>query len=228
MNMPVRILVADDHTIVRSGVKMLLSAQPDFQVIGEAGDGEEAVRMALELDPEIVVMDLSMPPGKDGISATIELKRSLPDTKVLILTMHEEEEYLFRVLQAGASGYIIKNALDSELVSAIRAIYRGEVYLHPSVAKQLVQEFLKRPDLEESMGNVYLLTEREREILVWIAKGYANKEIAKKLIISVKTVESHKARIMDKLGLYTRHELVEYALKKGFLSLDMDFPTMQE
>lgn len=220
MGQTVRILIADDHAIVRSGVRMLLSSQPDFTVVGEASDGREAVQKALDLKPDVVIMDLSMPPGKDGISATVELKKAAPEIDILILTMHDDEEYFFRVLQAGASGYIIKNALDSELISAVRAVSRGQAYLYPTAAKRLVADFLQHAEKGEQLDIYNTLSEREREILTLIAKGYANKEIADLLVISVKTVESHKARIMDKLGLHTRPELVDYAIKKGLLALD--------
>lgn len=222
MTETVRILIADDHVIVRSGLSLLLSRCPDFDIVGEASDGREAVQKALQLRPDVVIMDLSMPPGKDGISATVEMKRELPDTHVLILTMHDDEEYLFRVLKAGASGFIVKNALDSELITAVRAVYNGQVYLYPTAAKQLVEDFLQHGD-EEKVPDVYrVLSEREREILTLIAKGYSNKEIAELLVISVKTVESHKAHIMEKLGLSTRPQLVHYAIKKGLLDLDFE------
>ncbi|WP_269432635.1 response regulator [Numidum massiliense] len=216
----IRVLIADDHAIVRSGVNMLLSSQPDIVVVGEASDGREAVQKALELQPDVVMMDLSMPPGLDGIAATTELKKEAPDIHVLVLTMYDDEEYLFRVLNAGASGYIIKNAHDSELVAAVRAVYEGQAYLYPTAAKRLVESFLHRVEEGENVDIYHLLTDREREVLTLIAKGYGNKEMAEQLFISVKTVESHKARVMNKLGLYTRHELVDYAIRKGLLDLE--------
>ncbi|MFL0365595.1 response regulator [Pseudobacillus sp. 179-B 2D1 NHS] len=216
----IRTLIVDDHAIVRMGVKMLLGKQENIEVVGEAADGQEAVEKALSLKPDLVIMDLSMPPGKNGLEATRELKQSLPETQVLILTMHDDEDYLFQVLQAGASGYILKNALDSELLTAVNAVWEGQAYLHPSAAKSLVEDFLKRVNCGEDLSTYKLLSNREEEILVFIAKGYSNKEIAEILYISVKTVETHKSRIMDKLGLQKRHELVAYAMKKGMLSLD--------
>lgn len=216
----VRILIADDHAIVRSGLRVLLSSHPEFTVVGEANDGREAVQRALDLEPDLVIMDLSMPPGLDGISATIHLKKADPDIGVLILTMHDDEEYAYRVLQAGASGYIVKNALETELISAIRAVSKGDVYLHPSVAKWLVEDLLDSVHRGEQSDVNYGLTDREREVLTLIAKGYGNKEAAELLSISVKTVESHRARIMEKLNLHTRPELVDYAIQKGLLDLD--------
>ncbi|KKB34350.1 response regulator [Bacillus thermotolerans] len=215
----IRTLIVDDHAIVRAGVKMLLGKQQDIEVVGEAADGQEAIEKALSLKPDLVIMDLSMPPGKNGLEATRELKQSLPDTHVLILTMHDDENYLFRVLQAGASGYVLKNALDSELLSAVDAVSQGRAYLHPSAAKSLVEDFLSRVNEGEDLSSYKRLSNREEEILTFIAKGYSNKEIAETLYISVKTVESHKSKIMDKLGLHKRHELVTYAMKKGLLDL---------
>lgn len=215
----IRILLVDDHAIVRSGVKMLLSAAADMEVVGEAPEGNEAIQLSQALHPHVVLMDLSMPNGRDGLSATIELKRLLPEVQILILTMHDNEEYLFRVLQAGASGYIMKNALDNELLTAIRTVSQGNVYLYPSAAKRLVEDVLSLVERGEDVKSYRLLTDREQEILTYIAKGYSNKEIADLLFISVKTVESHKAKIMEKLGMQSRHELVDYALRKGLLDL---------
>lgn len=216
----VRILIADDHAIVRSGLRALLSSHPDFTVVGEASDGRETLQKALNLNPGLVIMDLSMPPGMDGISATTQLKKAVPDIGVLILTVHDDKEYFFRVLQAGASGYITKSAPETELITAAHAVSSGEVYIHSSVAKWLVQDFLESVENGEQLDVYHVLTDREREILTLIAKGYGNKEAAELLSISVKTVESHRARIMDKLNLHTRPELVDYAIKKGLLDLD--------
>ncbi|KEO83510.1 response regulator [Tumebacillus flagellatus] len=218
--MSIRLLIADDHAIVRSGLSMLLNNQPDMDVIGTAADGGEAFDKALELRPDIVLMDLSMPPGENGLSATTRLKEAAPEIDILILTMHDDEEYLFRLLQAGASGYLLKSAPDNDLLNAIRTIHSGAAYLHPSATKSLISEFLQRVHRGEDVERFQVLTDREQEILVLIAKGYANKEIAEKLIVSVKTVESHKAKIMEKLHMKTRPELVRYALKKGLLDFE--------
>lgn len=218
--MSIRVLIADDHAIVRSGLAMLINAQDDMEVVDTAADGREAVEKALVLRPDIVLMDLSMPPGENGLSATARLKEAAPEIDILVLTMHDDEEYLFRVLQAGASGYILKSAPDMDLLSAIRTVKQGAAYLHPSAAKSLIQEFLQRVQKGEEIDNYNVLTDREQEILSLIAKGYSNKEIAEQLVVSVKTIETHKTKIMEKLHLKTRPELVRYALKKGLLDFD--------
>ncbi len=218
--MSIRVLIADDHAIVRSGLSMLIGSQSDMQVVGTAADGKEAYEKALELRPDIVLMDLSMPPGENGLSATQRLKEAAPDIDILILTMHDDEEYLFRVLQAGASGYVLKSAPDMELLSALRTVAQGAAYLYPSATKSLISEFLQRVKKGEDGDSYQILTEREKETLSLIAKGYTNKEIAEQLVVSVKTVETHKAHIMEKLQLKTRPELVRYALKKGLLDFE--------
>jgi two-component system response regulator NreC len=213
----IRILVVDDHVVVRSGLMALLDGKHGIKVVGDAADGDEAIRKALELQPHVVLMDFSMPPGKDGLTATIELKKQLPDTEVLILTMHDDEEYLFRAIQAGASGYILKSAPHEELLAAIQSVAEGSAYLYPSATKRLMGEYLDKIKQDGIAGPYESLSEREKEILSWVAKGYANKEIAERLVISVKTVESHKSNLMEKLNLKTRPELVKFALKKGLL-----------
>ncbi len=218
--MSIRVLIADDHAVVRSGLSMLINAQEDMEVVGTAADGKEAVEKALELRPDIVLMDLSMPPGENGLSATTRLKEAAPEIEILVLTMHDDEEYLFRVLQAGASGYILKSAPDMDLIAAIRTVHQGAAYLYPSATKSLIQEFLQRVQRGEDANQYHVLTDREREILVLIAKGYSNKEIAELLVVSVKTVETHKTKIMEKLHLKTRPELVRYAVKKGLLDFE--------
>ncbi|MCC3382325.1 response regulator [Paenibacillus farraposensis] len=213
----IRILVVDDHVVVRSGLMALLDGKNGIKVVGDAADGDEAIRKAVELQPNVVLMDFSMPPGKDGLTATTELKKQLPDTEVLILTMHDDEEYLFRAIQAGASGYILKSAPHEELLAAIQSVAEGSAYLYPNATKRLMSEYLDKIKQEGITGPYESLSEREKEILSWIAKGYANKEIAEHLVISVKTVESHKSNLMEKLNLKTRPELVKFALKKGLL-----------
>ncbi|WP_102275037.1 response regulator [Cytobacillus massiliigabonensis] len=212
----IKILLCDDHAVVRMGLKMLLNNHSDLEVIGEASEGNEGIQKSLELKPNVVVMDLSMPHGKDGLSATTELKKLLPETAILILTMHDDEEYLFRAIQAGASGCILKSAPHDELLSAIRSVAAGNAYLHPSATKRLMEEYIGNV----KNGNVdtfNLLSDREKEVLTLIAKGFSNKEIAEQLVISVKTVETHKGNLMEKLQMKTRPELVEIALKKGLL-----------
>lgn len=217
----IRVLICDDHAVVRSGLAMLLHGKHDIEVVGEASEGDEAIRMALEIQPDVVLMDLSMPHGKDGMTATAELKKELPDTAVLILTMHDDDEYLFRAIQIGASGYILKNAPHEELLAAIQSIAAGNAYLYPTATKRLMSEYLQRlKQGGEPAGAYETLSEREKEILGWIAKGYSNKEIADNLVISVKTVETHKSNLMEKLGLKTRPELIKFALKKGLLNFE--------
>ena len=214
MNGLIRVLIADDHTIVRSGVRLLLEAEPDVEVVGEALDGLEAIRLAEELHPDVILMDIAMP-GMDGLEATLHIKNSMPDTNVLVLTMHRTDEYFFEMLQAGASGYILKGAQTEELINAVRVVSRGEIFLYPAVAGKLVENYLSR---NEGADNPDLaLSRREKEILKFLADGYSNKEIADKLVVSPSTVHSHRSNLMNKLGLNTRHELVSYAREIGLL-----------
>lgn len=213
-----KIIIADDHAIVRSGFSMILNFQEDMEVIALAADGIEAYQMVSKHQPDILLLDLSMPPGESGLIATGKIKEDFPDTKILILTMHDDEEYLFHVLKNGASGYMLKNAPDEELLLAIRTIHSGGTYIHPKMATSLVREFINQDSSEKQHDPFELLSKREIEVLPLIAKGYGNKEIAQKLFISVKTVEAHKAKIMEKLKLKSRPELVEYALKKKLLN----------
>ncbi|MFD0672399.1 response regulator [Cohnella sp. GCM10027633] len=216
----VRIMVVDDHAVVRSGLHMLLNGKHGFEVVGEAADGDEAIAKAAELRPDVVLMDLSMPHGKDGLTATGELKKLLPDTAVLVLTMHDDEGYLFRAIHAGASGYILKSAPHEELLTAIRHIAAGDAYLYPTATKRLMGDYMDRMKRGEHAGTYESLSEREKEILAKVAQGYANKEIAEQLVISVKTVETHKSNLMEKLDLKTRPDLVKFAMKKGLLNFE--------
>ncbi|WP_027085939.1 response regulator transcription factor [Cohnella panacarvi] len=216
----IRILVVDDHAVVRSGLHLLLNGKHGCEVVGEAADGDEAIAKAEELRPDVVLMDLSMPHGKDGLTSTAELKKLLPDTAVLILTMHDDEGYLFRAIQAGAAGYILKSAPHDELLTAIRNISAGEAYLYPTATKRLMSDYMDRMKRGEHQGTYESLSEREKEILAKVAQGYANKEIAEQLVISVKTVETHKSNLMEKLDLKTRPDLVKFAMKKGLLNFE--------
>ncbi|EIW17944.1 MULTISPECIES: response regulator [Pelosinus] len=218
--MTIRVLIADDHAVVRSGLAMLINSQQDMQVVGVAADGREAVELGVKLLPQVVLMDLSMPPGENGLIATARLKELLPEIRVLILTMHDDEEYLFQSLKAGAVGYIVKTAPDFDLLKAIRTVHQGESYLYPSAAKSLIERFLRQGNKSEEFESLQLLTEREKQTLRLVAMGYANKDIAEQLCLSVKTVEAYKARIMEKLDLKTRPEMVRYAMKKGLLDLE--------
>jgi two-component system response regulator NreC len=212
----VKVLVAEDHAVVREGIRMILDAQEDFAVVGEARDGDEAVRLARQLRPDVVVMDISMP-RMNGVEATQEIKRLFPDVQVLILTMHEEESYVFQLLRLGAAGYVLKRAAATDLVEAVRAASRGEAFLYPAVARSVVQDYLDRMRSGEGTSRYDGLTDREREILVLIAEGHTNAQIADRLFISVKTVQTHRAHIMEKLDLHDRSLLVRYAVRKGLI-----------
>ena len=215
----IRLLLADDHAVVRSGLRMLLEAQPDMTIIGEAETGQEAIRRVAELSPDVVLMDIEMP-GMNGIEATRRIKASAPAAAVLALTMYEDDQYFFEMLRAGASGYVPKRAAPDELVSAIRAVSRGEVFLYPSLAGRLVQDYLRRGPAGEGETPSDELTPREQEVLTLIAQGFSNNEIADRLVISAKTVDRHRENIMRKLNLHNRVDLVKYALRKGLIGLE--------
>ncbi len=215
----IRLLLVDDHAIVREGLRMLLQAQADMEIVGEAENGKEALAQARALKPDVVVMDISMP-DMDGFEATRRIKRVLPQTAVLALTIHEADEYFFEMVNAGASGYVPKRAAPVDLVSAIRAVHQGGVFLYPSVAKALVQDYLGRVEAGREQASYDGLTNREREVLTLIAEGCLNQEIANRLVISVKTVERHRENIMRKLNLHSRTDLVKYAIRKGLIDLE--------
>ncbi len=212
----IRILLVDDHAILRAGLRALLSAEPDIEVVSEAGNGLEAVAQTEKLSPDIVLMDITMP-VMDGLEATRRIHQSCPEVKVLVLTIHDSEEYLFQILEAGGAGYLVKDSADTDLVNAIHAVYRGEAFLSPLAAKMVIKRYLRAVGQEEQKQNYEDLTKREKEILKLIADGYTNQEIADLLIISVKTVETHRAHILEKLELRTRADLVKYARSQGLL-----------
>lgn len=214
--MNIRILLADDHTILRAGLRMMLNAQLDFEVVGEAQDGRQAIQEAQRLQPDVILMDITMP-DMNGIEATRQIKKLLPETKVLILTMHEHDEYVFQALRAGASGYMLKEAADTDLISALRVIQNGQFYLSPTAQSVMVGDYLQRVRTGEEKDSYSSLTEREREILKLVAEGYTNNQIAERLIISPKTVDTHRTHVMDKLNLHSRAELVKYAMRRGLL-----------
>ncbi len=215
----IQVLIADDHTIVRQGLRALLEAQPGIAVVGEAEDGAQAVRLSRELRPTVVVMDITMP-VMDGLAATGAIKHEVPEVQVLILTMHESDDYFFRVLQAGASGYVLKRAAANDLLTAIRAVARGEVFLYPSVAKKLVSDYLSRAKAGEALDAHERLTPREREVLTLIAEGLSNREIAQRLVLGLSTVQTHYSHILEKLGLQNRAELIKYAIRHGLIDRD--------
>ena len=214
--MKIRILVADDHTILRAGLRMMLNAQPDMEVSGEAQDGRQALQEAQRLQPDVILMDITMP-DVNGIEATRQIKRVLPDVKILVLTMHEHDEYVFQALRAGASGYMLKEAAATDLITAIHVIRSGQFYLSPTAQSVVVGDYLQRVRTGEERDSYSTLTEREREILKLVAEGHTNNQIAERLIISPKTVDTHRTHIMDKLNLHSRAELVKYAMRRGLL-----------
>ncbi|MBI4300728.1 MAG: response regulator transcription factor [Chloroflexi bacterium] len=213
-----KVLIADDHAIVRSGVRLLLESQEDMEVVGEASDGEECVAKTIELLPDVVLMDIAMPKAS-GLEATRLIKEQRPKTQILALSMHENERYFFEIMQAGASGYVIKGATPAQLLAAVRAVYKGQAYLYPSLAKRLLDEYLTRVDRGEENESYGGLTEREREVLRLIAQGYTNREIAQMLYLSINTVERHRSNIMGKLNMHSRAELVKYAISSGLLDV---------
>lgn len=208
-----RILLADDHAIVREGLKMLIGVQPDMEVVGEAGDGDEAWRIAKELLPDIVIMDVSMP-MMNGAQATERLKVSCPNVKVIALSAYADETHVRQLLSAGAVGYVLKRTIAEELTKAIRTVMQGGTYLDPAIAGRIVGAYIGDAGSGDNGGT---LSPREHEVLIDIARGYTNKEIAERLFLSVKTVEGHKTRIMGKLDLQSRAGLVRYALSRGWL-----------
>ncbi len=217
--MTIKIMLVDDHEIVRAGLRMLLQAQAeDIQIVAEAENGQQALDLCQKTAPDVVIMDITMP-GLSGLEVTRQLRLQCPNSAVLALTIHEGEQYFFEMLNAGASGYVPKRAAPNDLVNAIRAVYSGEVYLHPSVAKTLVNDYLQRVQMGWERASYDGLTSREQEVLKMIAEGLMNKEIAEKLSISVRTVERHRENIMDKLNLHSRAELVRYAVDKGLIDL---------
>lgn len=213
--MKIRLLLVDDHAVVRTGLRMLLEDEEDIEIAGEADSGSSALNQVSKIKPDVVLMDIGLP-DISGIDATTQIKRLSPDTAVVALTIHEDEQYFFKMLEAGASGYVPKRAAPDELLTAIRAAAVGEVYLYPSLAKLLVQDFLtqNRSRPENTLDG---LTDREQEVLTLLAEGASNSEIADRLNISPKTVARHRENIMAKLNLHSRSELVKYAIRKGII-----------
>lgn len=216
MTQKIRIFLADDHAVLRTGLKMFINSQPDMICVGEAGDGASTLELARSLRPDLLLLDLSMP-GLGGLDTLPEICRQIPTTRVLVLTMHTEEDYLHQALSQGAVGYVLKQAVDQELLSAIRAAMRGEVYIHPAMTRALLDQMIsptQQPDARMEAS----LSEREREVLLWVARGYTNQEISDQLALSVKTVETYRSRATSKLGLKSRAALVRYAQQRGWLN----------
>lgn len=214
--MTIRLLLVDDHAVVRSGLKMLLGGHSEMEIVGEAGSAAEALAETERVQPTVILMDIGLP-DKTGIEATRAIKAKYPEVNIVALTIHEDEEYFFQMLDAGASGYVPKRAAPEELLTAIKAAAVGEVYLYPSLAKLLVRDFFNTERTAEEKVNIDGLTEREREVLTHLAEGASNDEIAVALVISPKTVERHRENIMRKLNLHSRSELVRYAIRKGII-----------
>ena len=215
----IRVLLAEDHTIVRKGLRSLLDDEADIQVIGEAEDGRQAVEEVERLLPDVVLMDITMP-GLNGLEAARRIKKRFPEVKVLVLTMHANEEYIFQVLRAGASGYLVKQAAPAELVWAIQAIHRGDSFLSPSISRKVIEDYTRRAEATEVRDSFDRLTGREREILQLIAEGHTNREIAELLHLSAKTVETHRAHLMGKLDIHNVAELTQYAIRRGVIAPD--------
>ncbi len=214
----IRVLLAEDHTIVRQGLSALLRSEPDMEVAGEASDGLEAIEMAKKLIPDVVLMDIAMR-NLNGLEATRKIKKLFPHMKVLVLTMYENEEWIFQILKAGASGYLIKDSAMTDLTSAIRAIHQGDSYLSPSISKKVIDEYIRKAEMGEENSVDDLLSNREREILQLIAEGHSGPKIASFLCISKKTVEAHKTHIMEKLNIRDKVGLIKYAIRTGLTKL---------
>jgi len=217
MKVTKKVLLAEDHTILREGLRMLLTSDPNLEVVGEAQDGLEAVRMAESLKPDLVLMDLSMP-RMNGMGAIQEIKRHMPQIKILALTVHKTEEYILATLKAGADGYVIKDATHNELMLAIQCLLEGKSYLSPSVSDKVIEGYLEGKKQLKSSTSWETLTQREREVLKMIAEGYKNKAIADYLCISAKTVEKHRANLMKKLDLHNVSSLTAFAMDKGLIA----------
>ncbi len=211
----IKLLLVDDHAIMRDGIRALLSLHDDIEIVGEASEGKEAIEKAQELAPDVIIMDIAMP-GMDGLEATRRIMKKSPKMKVLVLTQHDNREYILSAIKAGIVGYVPKRALGSELVSAIHAVYQGDSYLYPSAASAVIGSYLKQAEVEPYDR----LTGREREILKLIAEGHTSREIADMLFLSLKTVLGHRTKIMEKLDIHNRTKLIKYAMRKGLVDID--------
>jgi two-component system response regulator NreC len=213
----IRILIVDDHAVVRAGIRVYLNAQDDIEVVGEAESGKESLLQIQELHPDVVLMDISMP-EMGGIEATHTIKKTYPETQILALTMHDDSRYFFQMLKEGALGYVVKGANPSHLVDAIRAVYKGKAYIVPDLARLLLDDYLNRLNKGEEPDSYARLTAREKEILKLIGEGNTGREIGEMLFISVNTVDRHRSNIMDKLGMHNKSQLIKFAVKKGLVT----------
>jgi two-component system response regulator NreC len=214
----IRLMLVDDHEVIRTGLRMLLESQPDIKIVAEASTGSQALTLASETLPDVIVMDITLP-DITGIEATRRIKESFPQISVVALTIHEDEQYFFEMLQAGATGYVPKRAAPEDLISAIRSASVDEIYIYPTLAKSLVSDFLSRSSSEKENKSLELLTPRESEVLALLAEGYSNQKIAEELVISKHTVARHRENLMRKLELHSRGDLVKYAIRKGLINL---------
>ncbi len=219
MNKKIRILVVDDHAVVRKGIIVFLNSQPDMEVVGESGTGRDSIAKVQELNPDVVIMDISMP-DLDGIEATQAIKKISPDARIVALTMHDDARFFFQMLKEGALGYVLKGADPNELLSAIRAVYQDKAYILPDLARRLLDDYLERLKEGEELDSYNKLTVREREVLKLIGEGYTSREIGEILFISSNTVERHRTNIMDKLGMHNKSQLIKFAIRKGLVKLE--------
>ncbi len=213
---PIRILIADDHVIIRSGLRLLLEQQPDFKVVAEANDGREALQMVSKFHPEVAILDIGMP-QLNGIEATRQIVAQEPATQVVILSMHADEGYVLRALKAGAKAYIVKNSAEADLIRAVRSVAEGKSFFSPAISKMLLEDYVRQVREKEVEDSYDLLTPREREVLQLVAEGRSNKDVANLLNLSLHTVETHRGNILEKLGLHGIPELILYAVRKGII-----------
>ncbi|MBI4286479.1 MAG: response regulator transcription factor [Chloroflexi bacterium] len=213
----IRVLIADDHAIVREGIRLILSMHDDIEVVGEAADGREAIDLVNKLAPDIVLMDMAMP-GLGGLEATLEIMKLRPQTRVVVLTQYDDSEYIYRFLKAGAAGYVLKKAVGSDLIAAVRAVYQGKSFVDPSIAEKVIKGYLEHTtEVTTSEAEYERLSDREKQVLKLIAEGYTTRHIAETLDLSIKTVMTHRTNLMEKLGLHNRADLIKYAIRKGLV-----------